>query len=317
MALLHLQLLGNQSILEAQRRSEFQVHEVVTITGDYAAAGEGRESDAQRARSQWKRRRALVLKAEEELAVTAARLANRLNLDTAVRLEPIGGPLVPLNLVDLDTPQPDLIQTALRQRPDIEARTAGIGEAEAHLKQECSRPLLPTLWLGFSGGVFGGGSNLVPPLVGNFAGRTDFDVRAYWTILNLGAGNLALIKNRRAELGQATAEQSRTINRARDEVSASLAEARAAKNQIDITRRELESAELGFKQDLERSRQNLGRPIEVLNSLTLLADARVNLFRALVQYDQAQFKLWVSMGSPPPIGTPETPVRPIPHAMAS
>ena len=44
---------------------------------------------------------------------------------------------------------------------------------------------------------------------------------------------------------------------------------------------ELASAELGFKEDLERSRQNLGRPIEVLNSLTLLAEARVNLIRAL------------------------------------
>ena len=59
----------------------------------------GREADAHRALSQWKRRVALVQKAEEDLAVTAARLANRLNLDPSVRLEPIGGPLVPLNLV--------------------------------------------------------------------------------------------------------------------------------------------------------------------------------------------------------------------------
>ena len=91
----------------------------------------------------------------------------------------------------------------MRQRPDIAARTAAIGEAEAHWKQEIGRPLLPTLWLGFSGGVFGGGSNLVPPLVGNFAGRTDFDVRVYWTLMNLGAGNLALIKERHAQIGQA------------------------------------------------------------------------------------------------------------------
>ncbi len=42
-------------------------------------------------------------------------------------------------------------------------------------------------------------------------------------------------------------------------------------------------------------------PIEVLNSLDLLALARVNLVRALVQYDQSQFRLWVSLGSPPPL----------------
>jgi outer membrane protein TolC len=302
---LYIELLGNQSILEAQRLSESQVHDVVEITRHYAEVGQGRDSDANRAFSEWKRRRADVLKAEEELAVAAARLANRLNLDPSARLEAAGGPLVPLELIDLATPQRELLQVALRQRPDIAARSAAIGEAEAHFKQEVARPLLPTLWLGFSGAAFGGGSNMAPPLVGNFAGRTDFDVRVYWTLLNMGAGNLSLIKERRARIGEMTAEQSRTINLARREVAAGLADAQAARNQIGVARAELASAELGFKEDLERSRQNLGRPIEVLNSLTLLAQARVNLIRALVHYDQAQFSLWVSLGSPPPLETPQ------------
>ena len=184
-ASLYIQLLGSQSILDAQRLSESQVHDVVEITRHFSENGLGRASDANRAFSQWKRRRADVLKAEEELAVTAARLANRLNVDPSSRLRAAGGPLTELPLVDLASDQRELIQIALRQRPDLAARAAAIGEAEAHLNQEIGRPLLPTLWLGFSGGVFGGGSNLVPPLVGNFGGRTDFDVRAYWTLLNL------------------------------------------------------------------------------------------------------------------------------------
>jgi outer membrane protein TolC len=306
-ARLYLQLLGNQSILAAQRLSESQAHDVVEITRHFAEIGEGRDSDANRAFSQWKRRRALVLKAEEETAVIAAQLANRLNLDPSTRLEAAGGPLVALELIDLRTPQRDLIQVALRERPDIAARSAAIGEADAHLKQEVGRPLLPTLWVGFSGGVFGGGSNLVPPLVGNFAGRTDFDVRVYWTLLNMGAGNVSLIKERRARVGQMAAEQSATINLARGEVSAALADAQAAHNEVGVARSELASAELGFKEDLERSHQNLGRPIEVLNSLTLLAQARVNLIRALVHYDQAQFALWVALGSPPPLDVPSVP----------
>ena len=310
-ATLYIQLLGNQTILEMQRLSESQVHDVVEITRHYAEIGLGRDSDANRAFSQWKRRRADVLKAEEELAVTAARLANRLNLDPSARLHAAGGPLSELELIDLSSDQRELLQVALRQRPDIAARAAAIGEAEFHYKQEIGRPLLPTLWLGFSGGAFGGGSNLVPPLVGNFAGRTDFDVRVYWTLLNMGVGNLSLIKERRARIGQTAAEQSATINLARGEVSASLADARAAHNEVTVARSELASAELGFKEDLERSRQNLGRPIEVLNSLTLLAQARVNLIKALVHYDQAQFSLWVSLGSPPPLEAPQVPMRPV------
>src|SRR5262249_21428096 len=158
--------------------------------------------------------------------------------------------------------------------------------------------------------VFGGGSNLVPPLVGNFAGRTDFDVRVYWTLLNLGAGNLSLIHQRQAQLGQAEAERARTLNRVRSEVISALADAQTASNQITVARRELATSHAGFHEDLERSRQNLGRPIEVIDSLNLLADARVNLIRAVVQYDQAQFRLWVALGSPPPLVETSSPGQP-------
>ncbi len=306
-AVLHLELLGNQSILEWQRLSESQFHEVYRLTKDYAEAGEAEKPTPTGPCRNGNGGSALVQKAEEDLAVTAARLANRLNLDPSVRLEPIGGPLVPLNLIPVDTPQQELLQVALRQRPDIGARSAAISEAEAHYKQEIGRPMLPTLWLGFSGGAFGGGSNLTPPLVGNFAGRSDFDVRVYWTLLNFGAGNLALIKERDAEIGQAIAERSRTINRARDEVSASLALARAATNEVGAARNELASAELAYKQDLDRTMFRGGEktrdvlPIELLNSLDLLASARVNLVRAVIRYDQSQYRLWVSLGSPPPL----------------
>jgi len=56
-------------------------------------------------------------------------------------------------------------------------------------------------WLGASGGAFGGGSNVVPPTLGNFGGRADFDVLAYWTLENFSLGNLAIQKRRRAEVG--------------------------------------------------------------------------------------------------------------------
>ena len=49
-----------------------------------------------------------------------------------------------------------------------------------------------------------------------------------------------------------------------------------------------------FEKTSNAAARTWGGPIEVLNSLTLLAEARVNLIRALVHYDQAQFNLWVS-----------------------
>jgi hypothetical protein len=51
--------------------------------------------------------------------------------------------------------------------------------------------------------------------------------------------------------------------------------AEAARNQSGTARHGLESADDGFHKDLGRSRQNLARPTEVINSLNLLARAHV------------------------------------------
>ena len=309
-AVLQIELMRHYALLETHRLSEAQAYQVVRAIEQYAITGEGRQSDYDRARAEWRYRRADVIDAEQNLGIAAARLAQRLNLDPSVKLQPIGGPLSPLNLIDLNTPPEELIQVALRQRPDLAARSAEIGQAEYNVKEEIGRPLLPTLWLGYSGGVYGGGSNLTPPLVGNFGGRSDFDVRLWWTLMGGGLGNVALIKQRQAEMNAAIAMRARTINRARDEVMSNLGEAKSAFHRIEIARRELLSSHEGFHEDLIRSRENLGRIIEVINSLNLLAAARAKLIDAIVQYDQAQFRLWVALGTPPPLVETTAPDEP-------
>jgi outer membrane protein TolC len=297
----YIELLGAEAVLEAQRLSETQAGEIAKIVGAYAATGEGRPANAQRAEADRMLLRVEVQRAEEEVAVASARLAQRLNLDPSVQLRPLLSPLEPLALIDAAAPAEDLVRTALTRRPEVGARSAAIGLAETKLTEERVRPFLPTLWLGFSGGGFGGGSNLVPPLLGNFGGRTDFDVRAFWTLQNLGVGNFALQKRRRAEVGQAVAERSRVFNQIRSEVAAARAEVLARRNTIEVARRELATAEAGYREDLLRTRAGAGRPIEVLDNLRLLAGARVNLIRAVTRYNQAQFRLFVALGSPPPL----------------
>ena len=122
--------------------------------------------------------------------------------------------------------------------------------------------------------------------------------------MNLGAGNISLQNRRYAILGEAEAQRVRVINQVRQEITSARAEALAARDQIEIARSELASAENGLREDTERSRNNLGRPIEVLNSLSLVGGARVNVIAALLRYDQAQFRLFVALGSPPPLLEP-------------
>jgi outer membrane protein TolC len=308
----YFELVAAEAILYVRRETVTQGSEVTRLTRAYAEAQQGRWADAERAATELSLLGREVRQAEEEVAVSAARLARRLHLDQSVRIRPDSPGLAPLTLIDPAMPLPDLIQVALRVRPELGARAADIAAAEAHHRQECYRPFLPTVWLGFSGGAFGGGSNLVTNDMGHFGGRTDFDARVYWTIQNLGAGNVALAKERWAQVGEAVGERSRTIARVRSEVTAAHAQVAAAREQLDVALRRLRSAEAGFQEDVERIRNTVGRPIEVVNSLTLLKDARAAQIRTVTEYNKAQFRLFVSLGSPPPLGQPAN--RPLPPA---
>jgi len=312
---LHFELMAAEADLNLRRETAAQGAEVARLTEAYAQAKQGRQADAERSATELRLIEREIRQAEERVAVTSTRLVRRLHLDPTVRVRTVSPVLQTVTFVDPEAPLPGLIDVAIRQRPEIGARNAGIAEAEARHKQEMHRPLLPTIQVGFSAGAFGGGSNYTPPTLGNFGGRTDFDVLAFWTLRNLGLGNLAEQKRRWAEVGQAVGERSRAIAAIRSEVSAAYAEVAAARNRVDVTARQLASAEAGFREDLDRIHNVVGRPIEVVNSLRLLNQARIDRVRAITDYNRAQVRLFVSLGTPPPLARPASdPLPPAPVA---
>jgi outer membrane protein TolC len=300
-ASLYVDLIGAEAVLEARRTTAAEADRIAKSVADYAATGQGRQADAHRADADRRFFQADIQRAEEQVAVTSARLAQRLNLDPSAQLKPLAGPLVPIELINPETPVEDLIRAALTRRPDLAAREALVAQAEYRVKQEKARPLLPTIWLGFSAGAFGGGSNTTATPLGSFAGRTDFDIRAYWTVLNLGAGNASLIKQRRTQENQAIADRVRVMNQVRAEVSAARAESLALRSQVTNAQFGLRSADQGYQLDQIRLRESLARPIEALDSLRLLSDARVVLIEAITRANRTQFALFVSLGAPPPL----------------
>jgi outer membrane protein TolC len=192
------------------------------------------------------------------------------------------------------------------------ARSSEIAAAEIRYRQEQMRPLLPTVAVGFSGGTFGGGSQLVTPTFGNFAGRSDFDAVAFWTLQNLGSGNAALRGRTRAVVNESTSRRARSINRIRDEVASAYADVRAQLAAINVSQRRLATAEPGFLNELRRTRAKQGLPIEVLNMVHLLVDARESLVRSVIEYDKAQFRLYVALGQPPDAAIPLRPRQAVP-----
>ena len=296
---LYYALVGAEARLAAIHQTETDLAIVVKLTADHAAQGQGREADADRARSEALLLHQEELRAQEEVAVASARLAQLLNIDPSTRLITRQGPVQQIELVNLKQPVETLIETALRYRPELAARSSAIQASQERYHEEQARPFLPTLLLGYSAGGFGGGSDLTPSFFGNFGSRSDVDAVAFWTWQDLGLGNLALQRRRRAEMRQAEAEQLETINTIRNQVAESLAQAAASHRKLSLIQRQLERAGDGVQRDLQRVRGLAGLPIEVLNSVRLLAKAREDFVLALTQYNQAQLRLFVSLGQPP------------------
>ncbi len=121
-ALLHLELLGNQSILDLQRLSETQFHEVYRLTQRLRRRrrrpeptptvpcrnGNGASPWFKRPRKTWPSPRP-----GSPTGSTSTRLCGSSRSAARWSLS---------HLVPIDTPQQELIQVALRQRPDIAAR---------------------------------------------------------------------------------------------------------------------------------------------------------------------------------------------------
>src|SRR5260221_13400453 len=84
-----------------------------------AKKGQGRDSDAQRARSESLLLQGRAVQAEEDVAVAAAELSRLLDLDPAVPLRPTDAAVPLLDLVDPATPLTELLQAAMTRHPEL------------------------------------------------------------------------------------------------------------------------------------------------------------------------------------------------------
>ena len=279
-----------------------EAHEVARLTADYAATGEGRQADADRAATELARREGDVLSAEGEILTASAELCRATNLDPSIRLHPTDAYVVPMPIVPDPQPLCELIALSLLRRPELGERRAVIREALLALQGSKVLPFSPTILVGFSAGGFGGGSNLVRPVFGSVTGRTDFDAVAYWTIRNLGVGNLALIRTADAHLKVTKYQEIAVLNQVRAEVATAYARTHARYARIATTESAMRASLNGFREDYDLIRQRGARsvlPIELLNNFRLLNESRREYLDAIVDYNRAQFELYVALGQPP------------------
>ena len=300
--LTYAELLRAEGRLAIARQAAAEARQVADLTANYAKFQEGRPADANRAASELAAREAQVQEAEGNVVIASARLCRVVNLDPSIRLHPTDAFVVPNPIVPDPVPLCELIALGLLRRPELASQRAAIRAAFLSLEGAKVLPFSPTILLGYSAGGFGGGSNLVSPAFGGFNSRTDFDAIGYWTIQNLGVGNLALIRAADARLKVSKFQELAILNRVRAEIAEAYARSHARFAQIGTGEQAVRAGLEAFREDYNRILARGGRevlPVELLNSFRLLARSRQDYLDAIVDYNRSQFELFVALGQPP------------------
>ncbi len=294
-ALAYFSLVGSQGTLANCRADLEDARTLASQTSAFVLAGKGSAADTARVAANVERRRQLLVTAEAALKVSSARLARQLRLDPATTLFAMEDRVVPVSLVDDSESLAILVDQSLVGRPELAAGQALVDAAESSRTAETWRPWLPHMLLGASAGGFGGGVN---DDVNGLGSRSDFDILAVWQLENLGLGNRAAREAAASRGRQATL----TLARARDdvvtEVTTAWHEVQAGRRRIAMTREHLKQAGESLRLHRLRIRGLLGLPLEALQAVESIAQARDARLQAIVSYNEAQVRLLRAVGRP-------------------
>jgi len=294
-ALAYLDLLEAMQDQAIAEETFDHAKELADLTATFARIGQGPQADADRAAAELAIRTNEVTRAKEEIKVASARLNEYLRVGPDATPVPQEPTVVPIELVPPAVPAGELLATGLSNRPELAESQHLVGEAVHRYRREKYAPLLPSAYLAVSYGGFGGGEGST---LGDFGDRFDFDAVAFWELRNFGFGERAARDEARARYQQARLESIQAMDRVAREILEADARADSRQQEIPVAESAIEAATDSYKRNMERIRAGEGLPIEVLQSIQALAQARREYLRAVVGYNEAQFRLHRALGWP-------------------
>lgn len=291
----YLELLRAKEELVIAQETEQHAQALDDVTQKYAEAGEGLQSDADRAATELSLRKNNVVRAEESIAVASARLAQVLHLNPALQFDPVEPIITPLDLAPAQDSADNLIAQALSARPELAEARHLVCEAIARWKRERYAPFVPSILLGVSDGGMSAGKNTDYAAGQN---RLDMDAIAYWEMRNFGFGDQAAQRDARSAVEQTRWRQVEVMDRVAREVTEANVQVRARRDQIKIAEDGVKVAVHSYQLNIDRIEQAKGLPIEALQSLQALDQARREYLRSVIDYNTAQFSLLRALGWP-------------------
>lgn len=250
--------------------------------------------------------------ARENWRVSSADLTLVLRLDPRAVVVPTERDHLQVTLIDADRPLDDLIPIGLMNRPELASQQALVRAAIENIQKERMRPRLPNVLLnGFQTpyeliqfGAMGIGSG---GKINQWSFRNDISTQLIWQFENFGCGNLARVREQRAEQSRQLVELLRAQDRVAADVTQAQARVQSAAVRVVEAEKALREAVVSFDGNYEGLAQTsrfgdvlvqVFRPQEAVEALMLLKTAYDKYYSTVAEFNKAQFLLFHALGYP-------------------
>ncbi|MDG2185572.1 MAG: TolC family protein [Mariniblastus sp.] len=299
-SLAYYELVRAQSKLAIAENNHLEAIDVLRLTRSFVENGKGTLADISRVQVIVNSRQTQILQAQADVEIASAGLANVLQLDPC-EVDPETGLVafenqpLPLDMVDWSAGLNSQIDAAQSLRCEITQANAESHAASTEYDAEIWRRLLPNLYVGYSGGAFGGGANGNMP---NLDMRGDFDLVLTWQLKNLGFGNAAAIDSNRSRYNQTVMQARQVRDKVSQQVTSAYYTAAQYGESIELLARSIEESKNALARNIEAIRGLEGLPLESVQSLNALASSRHDYLDAVINFNQWQLRLLRATGQP-------------------
>jgi outer membrane protein TolC len=276
---------------------------------------QARPTDLHRALAQLANLEDAIASTREQWRLASVDLTQVLRLDPTATVVPLEPPSLLVTLISPKETVDALIPIGLTNRPELASQQALVQAALARIRQERMRPLIPSLILEGGPGSVGPGGYLMGGIfasgaagVGNpSVGRDDVSVGLVWQMQNLGFGNRALVRERRAERQQLLVDLFRLQDLVAADVARAYAQIESATVRVSTAERGIKEARQAYEGSLAHLdeldkvgdvRVQVHRAFDVIDALKALSQAYDTYFGSVNDFNRAQFRLYRALGYP-------------------
>jgi outer membrane protein TolC len=254
-----------------------------------------------------------AVKAREQWRVSSANLTQVLRLDPSAVVVPVEHDHLQITLIDPARSLEELVAIGVTNRPEIAADKSLIQAAEARIRREKNRPLLPLVLItGFQTpgnmmsqfGIFGTGNG---DKLNLWSLREDVSLQLVWQLDGMGFGNLARIKEQRGQESEAIVNYFKMQDKVAAEVTEAQARLQAAAVKVVQAERSMREAIVNYDGNYEGLAQTtrfenvlhqVYRPQEAVKALERVMESYDQYFTTVAEYNRAQFELYHALGYP-------------------